>query len=300
MAKPVANVATATDSFAGWITKTNVALDALANEIVTVDTSVSGANVSGNGSVIGQLSANTLGAIRLIGGGVGNTANISTLTIGFSNSTITSNVVIVGYTANVNSNTVNMNSNLAFTGANLSISTSNVNITGGAVNIVSNTSITGSTLSSTSNTSLSGANLHFSGVVTVANTIAVESNTYVNSAIIFNSNNTGIIQSAGDYAFPGDGTTSNVVDSFAISEYTSSKFTVNVKDNDNSNNTLISEISAVYGHGNVHSTEYGTIFSNTKFTTFTLEANTTHVKLLAVANSTVTNAHITVLRSSFK
>jgi len=300
MAKPVANVATATDSFAGWITKTNIALDALANEIVTVDTSISGANTSGNGSVIGQLSANTLGAIRLIGGGVGNTANIAAITIGFANSTITSNVIVVGYLANVTSNTLSVSSNVVLTGANVSIATANVNITGGALNVVSNTSVTGSTLTSTSNVSLSGANLHFSGIVTIANTVKVISNTYVNTAIIYNGNNSGIIQSVGDYAFPGDGTTSNVVDSFAISEYTSSKITVNVKDNDNSNNVLISEISAVYGHGNVHSTEYGTIFSNTKFATFTLEANTTHVRLLAVANSTVTNTHVTVLRSSFK
>lgn len=300
MAKPVSNVAIASDSFGGWITKTNIALDALKNEIITVDTSISGANVSGNGSVIGKLSANTLGTLRLIGGGVGNTANVSTLTIGFANSTITSNVVIQGYTANVNSNTVNMNSNLAFTGANLSINSANANITGGDLNVVSNTSVTGSTLTSTSNVSLSGANLHLSGIVTIANTVQVTSNAHVNTTILFNGNNSGIVQSSGTYTFPGDGTTSNVVDSFLLSDFTSAKFTINAKDNDDSNNIILTEITAVYGLSNVHYTEYGSIFSDTKFATFALEANTTHVQLLATANSTVTNAQFTVLRSSFK
>jgi hypothetical protein len=44
MSKFVANVSIATDTFAGWVNKTNIVLDALTNEIVPVTPTTAGAN----------------------------------------------------------------------------------------------------------------------------------------------------------------------------------------------------------------------------------------------------------------
>lgn len=111
MAKSVANVNIATDTFAGWLGKTNILLDAMTNEIVSVSNTTYGSNVTGNGSVYGTLSANTLSTNVLRGGGVGNTANIATITIGISNSSVSSNVNLTGYSANVTANTLTITSN---------------------------------------------------------------------------------------------------------------------------------------------------------------------------------------------
>lgn len=438
MAKSVANVNIATDTFAGWVGKTNVLLDAMTNEIVSVSNTTYGANVSGNGSVIGTLSANTLSATVIRGGGVSNTANVAFITIGIANSTVSSNVVITGYTANVSANALNItsntvvnaasftanvstigvygnvsinsntshnftlagntgtvnakslaiSSNVNFTGANVIISTTNasitsanltidggdlnlysnvtlaadvftssanldwnssnvyinsanVYITGGTLNLVSNvyitavntdiessntyinggrlniasnvnitgvntaiastnTAISGGRLNVSSNVNITSANITITGVTTISNTLSISSNATLSGTLLFNGSSAGINQSTNNYAFPGDGTSSNVVDSFAISEFKSAKYTVSAKNNANAEHVIISEITGVVNSSNVFSTEFGTIFSNTKFMTYSLDANTTHVRLLAVANSTVTNASITVVRTSFK
>jgi hypothetical protein len=438
MAKSVANVNIATDTFAGWVGKTNVLLDAMTNEVVSVSNTVSGANVSGNGTVYGTLSANTLSASVIRGGGVGNTANVSFITIGIANSTVSSNVVITGYTANVSANALNItsntvvnaasftanvsainaygnvvinsntshnftfagntgtinaislsvSSNINFTGANVIVSTTNAAITsanltidggdlnlfsnttftgdvftssanldwnssnvyinttsmsviggtislisnvyitavntdiesantfinGGRLNIASNvyvtgvntaiastnTAISGGRLNISSNVNITGANTTITGVVTLSNTISISSNATLSGTLLFNGSSAGINQTSGNYAFPGDGSSSNVVDSFVISEFKSAKYTVSAKNNANADHIVISEITGVVNSSNVFSTEFGTIFSNTKFITYSLDANTTHVRLLAVANSTITNTNITVVRTSFK
>lgn len=349
MSKFVANVSIASDTFAGWVEKTNIVLDTLSNEIITVNESAEGSNTSGNGSIIGTLSANTLSALVIRGGGVGNTANISTLTIGISNSTTSSNVVVTGYAANLSANQINITSNTLISGANLSItssnisiSTANVTITGGNLNIVSNTvlsgntvtvssnlfslsnvanvsfissntnidggnfnvnsntSITGGTLNISSNAVFTGSNTYVDNKLTVDNILVVSSNTYVNNSIIFASNNSGIIQTSDNYLYPGDGTSSNIVSSFLISDYKSAKLTVSAYDNSNTSKRVITEISMVFGDSNVHSTEYGTIFTHTKFMTFTPSTNSTHIRIGGVSNTSVTNVNVTILGTMFK
>jgi len=167
MAKPVSNVTIATDTFAGWVGKTNILLDALTNLTVTVETSTLGANVYGNGSVFGTLSANVLSATVMRGGGVGNTANVSTLTIGIANSTVSSNVIITGYTANVTANSLNVTSNSNFSGntlvysnttGNVSVTATNTAIGGGSFDVSSNTNIRSRLMYVYANTTISGAN----------------------------------------------------------------------------------------------------------------------------------------------
>lgn len=312
MAKSVANVTISTDTFASWVGKTNILLDSLTNEIVTVDNTVSGANVSGNGSVLGILNVTTLGATTVRGGSSGNTANITGVSVGFANSTVSSNVTINGYTSNVASNTLNISSNTFFNNTNTSINAAGCFISGGSITVSSNSSLTGAcTVVSSTNTALTGtqvnvsANVYITGSNTTidgdiqANTLTLSGNTTVGSTLFFTGNTSAIVQTTGTYTFPGDGVTANEVSTFLISDFKTSKFTVSVSDNDNANNKLLTEITAVYANGNVNSTEYGTIFSDSKFMTFTFSSNTTHVILSGTSNSTVTNTQVTVLRMSF-
>lgn len=414
MTKAVANVNISTDTFAGWLGKTNILLDSLTNEIVTVEDTTAGANSIGNGSVIGTFSANTLSANIIRGGGVGNTANVATLTLGISNSTVSSNIIVTGYTANIAANTLNISSNtninatslqvavstftatgnttigsnsshstylagntvsvnseiltttsntyiqasnvyinaasvtikgtnteinatasfvgvalistanVTLTNSNTEINSTNTEINGGTLHVTSNaefvttltstgnvyfnatnvainstnTTISGTQLNVTSNTNLSSANTTI-GKTTIANTLTVQANTYVNTTIYFAQNKSAIVHNNSTVLFPNDGATSNIVATYAIADYKSGKLTINVTDNNNSNNKLITEISSVFGYNNINSTEYGTIFSNTKFMTFTLSSNSTHLIVSGVSNTTVVNTDVSVVAAMF-
>ena len=312
MAKSIANVTISTDTFASWVGKTNILLDSLTNEIVTVDNTVAGANVTGNGSVIGILNVTTIGASTVRGGTPGNTASITGVSVGFANSTVSSNVTINGYTSNVASNTLNISSNTFFNNTNTTINAAGAFITGGELTVSSNAGLSGAcTVVSSTNTAVIGtqlnvsANVYITGSNTtidgslVANDVTITSNVTIGSTLFFTGNTSAIVQTTGNFTYPGDGVTANEVSTFLLADFSTSKFTVSVSDNDNANNKLLTEITAVYANGNVNSTEYGTIFSDSKFMTFTLSSNTTHVILSGTSNSTVTNTQVTVLRMSF-
>lgn len=273
MAKPIANVSITTDTFAGWLAKTNILLYELSNEIVTVTSTTGGANTTGNGSVIGILTANTIGADLIRGGGVGNTANISSLSIGFANSTVSSNVKVSGYTTNVNSNNLNITANTV-----LGTGTQNVVIATANLRITTNTLVVNAS-----------SNVELNSSLIIANELAVNNSIEFDSKVLLLSKTTNIY-------FP-DPTTANTVDSFSISEFNGAKYTINVSDDSDSNNKVFTEISVIYGHGRSHMTEYGTIYSNTRFMTFSTSSNSTHVILSA--NSSESDATFRIHRTTF-
>jgi len=111
MSRLVSNVQITTDTFYGLISKTNDLLGALSNENVTTGNTILGANTSGNASVIGIFSANIVNTPILRGGASGNTANVTALTVGHSNSTTSSNVSVAGYITTIGSNSLTITSN---------------------------------------------------------------------------------------------------------------------------------------------------------------------------------------------
>ena len=462
MAKPVSNVVIATDTFAGLVGKTNILADALTNLIVSVEGSTSGANVTGNGSVIGILTASTYAATLIRGGSAGNTANISTLTLGVANSTTSSNLIITGYTANVSANNLNITSNstvnaaaltvnvatigiygnttlgsnsshnntlngnsltvtsnttvnaAAFTlnvatisvygnttigsntthnltavgnvgnvvmvqlnipsntyinASNVSVNGANVTVSGGQVNLTSNLNVSaaygiitgnvfvgnavatpvirGGNVESFGALTLGVANSTVSSNVTVtgyladvsANNLNITSNSYINAAnvtvntslftvntssyytinagdtvrvsnsivisngsltvnnsvSIYSNSSTRVTTSAlgAVLTFP-NAITQNTVDSFLLTDFTAAKYTVTAIDTSNTSSKTMSELTVVHGAGNAHMTEYGTIYVSNQFTTYTIDANTTHVRLFA--NSTVGSVAFKLLR----
>ena len=132
MSRTVTQIDIATDTFATLVNKTNDLTVALSNEILTASNTAAGANTSGNTNVLGILHANTIGTELIKGGTSGNTGTHRTLAVGFANSTVSSNVTINGYTANVSANSLNV--------------TSNTTITSGTLAVNSVSTITGNTL----------------------------------------------------------------------------------------------------------------------------------------------------------
>lgn len=174
MAKNIANVVIATDTFSSWLTKTNQILTTLREEIITANTSSDGANTTGNTNIIGIFGANTVAVGNSLRGGTVNAA---------ANLSITSNA--------------------AFNGSNTSF-TSNVNITNGvtSVNAVS-MFVTGPTLVIGSNTSMSG-NVALTGtqLTSSANAVFVGGNTTIQSTF-FNSTSNNTTFSGNTVNFTG-------------------------------------------------------------------------------------------------
>lgn len=69
----VANVDTTTDSFGGWVTKTNIIADALTNKAVTTNSNTA----TGNSAITGSWTANAVYSNNFYGGTTALTANIT-------------------------------------------------------------------------------------------------------------------------------------------------------------------------------------------------------------------------------
>jgi hypothetical protein len=69
----VANVDTTTDSFGGWVTKTNIIADALTNKVVTTNSNTA----TGNAAITGSWTANAVYSNNFYGGTTSLTANIT-------------------------------------------------------------------------------------------------------------------------------------------------------------------------------------------------------------------------------
>lgn len=59
------------------------------------------------------------------------------------------------------------------------------------------------------------------------------------------------------------------------SGYQAVKYTLQIQDNEAVDEVLMTEVSMIYGYGNAHSTQYGTIFTNTAFVEVSVGANST-------------------------
>jgi hypothetical protein len=89
MSKLIANVQTASDTFYGWLGKTNLALEFISNNAVSVTTNTAGDMSTGNGFVTGILGANTITASIIKGGNVQTNSAVSVMSnTNFGNSSV--------------------------------------------------------------------------------------------------------------------------------------------------------------------------------------------------------------------
>lgn len=186
MAKSIANVEVATDTFASWVGKTNQICDTITYEVVTANTSVNGANTVGNTNIIGIFGANTIAVGNALRGGTVNAA---------ANLAVTSNVFFTGSNVAINSNTYISNDTSIIqavtayvNGTSLSIS-SNTAVTGNLVFSGSRATFTGNVLCESANTTLNSTitNITSNTLVVSVNTFTVSSsNLSVSSPCTFN------------------------------------------------------------------------------------------------------------------
>ena len=188
----LSNIDITVDTFSVMVTRINQMADGFKNHTVTVDTSASGNNSSGNGFITGIFGANTLVVgTGLRGGSVNQSANLNVI----SNTTFQSNVVFLS-TVTLSSNLV---SNAYVSFANTISVTGNsrfsntVSVTGNA--IFSNTlTVTGNTTLANSlivlgNTALSNT-LTVTGNAIFSNTLAVTGNSIFSNTVSVTGNTT--------------------------------------------------------------------------------------------------------------
>lgn len=165
MARPVANVVIATDSFASWVGVTNQMADTFTRYTLTTASNTTGANVSGNSQLLGILSANTIAAVDSIRGGTVSTSG---------NLNIISNAVFTGATINATSN-VNITSSNAYVNASVTY------VVGGLANLSSNVSVLNA------NTYVNTSAFYIAGGLAnvTSNVSIVNANTFVNTAVLY-------------------------------------------------------------------------------------------------------------------
>jgi len=123
----VSNVVIGSDTFQGWINKTNQLTELMRQEVVTVYSNSVGASVTGNGTVNGTFSATALAADTALRGGNVTTSNVLVVT---SNVTIISNTLHLGTNGTVNGTILSMNATVTTVNtANLSANLNNLVVT---------------------------------------------------------------------------------------------------------------------------------------------------------------------------
>lgn len=210
MAQQISNVYIATDTFASWVDKTNQGLHLLSTFAVTTTNTAAGALTTGNGSVNGIFSANTIVAGAQLRGGNVTTSNtlfvISTVDVQntFSNAvTIAANLTIsaaAGRTANVNTPTefranvhiVSSAANVWINSTKASVVTTNTDFYGTELAVFNNTaggsrvlSIVSGSNNVTFNTNNYTINTTNTLTATVGNAAIVASNTTIGNSSVF-------------------------------------------------------------------------------------------------------------------
>lgn len=195
MAKAIANVVIATDSFAGWVGITNQMAHTFTTQALTANLSSTGATVSGNSDLVGIFSANVVAAKDgLRGGTIDTPATLiisSNTNVTGAQSNLTSNVYINNSNTTINaSNTVvsggrlDVTSNTFLTTTGVTVTATTTTIAGGGAVVTSNTYLnTANVFANTAKLTVQGGTVDINSTVSVTNTVSVQSNTTVNGNI---------------------------------------------------------------------------------------------------------------------
>jgi len=269
MALSTANVNTVTDSFQNWIDSTNILLDAYSTTIVTAAANTKGGTTTGNATVNGIFTANSLTVDGNTTFGLrGGNSSVSNVLY------ITSNVSIGNTTVNTTITTTTLSTNL------LLVVSGNTTLNGTLQTIAGNVNFDSGTLFVDATNNRVGINNSAPGVAFVV-TGAANVSTSVNSALftvgtsfVANTNgafHTGTINAA---SFTTTGFTANVTALTPTSNTillgnSTGRFVLSANSGDFSGNVTVSGSSNVSGGLNVT----GNVSINT-FATFLTLANT--------------------------
>lgn len=296
MAKSFANVIIATDTFATWLGRTNQLCDAMSVEVITANTSVDGANTTGNTNLVGIFSANTIAAGNgLRGGTVNASANLtisSNAAFAGGNTSFSSNVYIQNDTSiinavstQVNGGTVTINSNTVVAG-NLSFTGTRATFTGNVLFNSANATLSSQVTNITSNT----LNIDSNTFIVSSNNLTVTSNVEFNGEIVTNDPLTVYddinLSTVGKMTFAANtdlgasvGSPISVY-SWARTDYSGASIVARASDILDSKKRM-SQMLVVSSNTDVYMTEYATLHapSSANLGVFSINSNTTHVIL---------------------
>jgi hypothetical protein len=289
-----ANVSVTSDSFGGWIGKTNLVIYDMATVVVTVGDVVqpnnsNGAETTGNAHIEGIFSTSTLVAGTTLRGGtvsVPATIDVSS-NANFTSTNGTINVTSSINTFNIDANNSIISSNVVFDGGitkKILIDVANTTVNTGSLYVNSNTYlngvntyITSTELKSTSNTILAGSRLDIDGTI-----VDVTSNTVFTSATL----NANVVS-----------TTIGNVGTNTLTVNSQADFNANV----NIDGILTQTANAVFTGGAINASSNTTltgsrldidgtivdVTSNTVFTSGTLNANVVAVTIGNIGTNTL-------------
>jgi hypothetical protein len=154
-------------------------------------------------------------------------------------------------------------------------------VTAGSSNAASgNASITGSFFANTISVGNSSVNVSF---------VAANSTLQSNGQYFLNANGSWSLVSAPTYTSTTQtsGTSAQLIDFYDMSTYGAVEYLINISDN-NANNKVSTKIMTSHNFGDVQSTEYATLVSNSTLGVFSANANTTHALLYFTPTSSNT------------
>jgi hypothetical protein len=198
-----ANVAASTDSFAGWVDKTNKIIYDMGTSVLTAalvpqPNTTNGGSTVGNSHLEGILSANTVAVVSQLRGGTASSPSdlmITSNTIFSQSPTVT--IAANTNNFNINANNTNISSNVVVSGGTtkvIKIDVANITVNTGILTVNSNTVLSGNVsiiapmLTSTSNVSITSANVTIAANTTLGTSSATTLT--VGSISTFNSNTT--------------------------------------------------------------------------------------------------------------
>jgi hypothetical protein len=262
MARSIANVTIATDTFGQWVTKTNTLADLASNGAVTVSANSVGDTATGNGTIAGTLVVTTIVANSAIRGGNLTTSN----TLSVSSNVAISGFLTVG--ANVSANAT------AFRVGNSTVNTVILSTgidTDGTFAVAGNVAANGTSFVIDTTNFRVGVN-----TATVSNkALAVAGNTQVTGHMLVDGDLS--IKTAELVANTKTLTATNaltVVDSFLFAEAASCKYLISVKNATTGRHSI--EMLVLHDGTDVYSTRYAELF-NTSLGSFTTTINATAV-----------------------
>jgi len=195
MAKAIANVVIATDSFAGWVGITNQMAHTFTTQALTANLSSTGATVTGNSDLVGIFSANVVAAKDGLRGGTIDTPATLIITsntnVTGAQSNLTSNVYINNSNTTINApNTVisggrlDVTSNTFLTTTGVTVTATTTTVAGGSAAVTSNAYLNSANVfANTAKLTVQGGTVNINSTVSVTNTVSVQSNTTVNGNI---------------------------------------------------------------------------------------------------------------------
>jgi hypothetical protein len=292
---------TTNQTFGTWLNRTNDLLTIISSNTVTVDSTTSGSISTGNGYVNGYFGASTLLANSTLsisnGAVIGNSSGLfltGSISIG-GNVYVTGNFSTVGNNVvNGNYNPANSSFSLGNTANRWTLYAVSINVTNDSI-FTSNVTVNSSIIvgNSTTNAVVNSSAFTLSNSTVSMSIRKPTAAQYSNGQFFLNANGSwtsvSIVNQTTNGSVTTTGTSTQTIDSFALSAFQGAEYIVSASDN-TANNKYVSKILCAHNGSSSFTTEYGQITTNGSIGVFGSSTNATHF----ILNFTPSTSNCTV------